>query len=324
MTLHIRLTEAEQEALNSMPSSARVLYMLGLRPYMDYASGVVGVQRRISLQGFRELLEYEPDRGSRLGARYTPTKDEVRNEVDRLVRSGLLLRLPKKKRNDPLVFKLPLADCDAKLRLYEEPHMNPIGRTPNGATKHKTKESCKNRAFSSHCATSSAIDDATPVSADEPHTSVYPLSNNNNAREASPSGLGAPTHGKTSVDQWEPCSETWGILRAQGVDPVFAQEKLPSYRIYWRDRGEVRHSWSSHFVNYVIGQWRRYGWQWKQEVGNEASKVRSGGGKGRESLVDRVERKSEEWLRRRHAASEAEGGVIDGEVVAENEPSLRV
>lgn len=324
MTLHIRLTEAEQEALNGMPSSARVLYMLGLRPYMDYASGVVGVRRRISLQGFRELLEYEPDRGSRLGARYTPTKDEVRNEVERLVRSGLLLRLPKKRRNDPLVFKLPLADCDAKLRLNEEPHMNPIGGTPNATAKQKSNKSQQNRAFSASCSVGSAIDDAAPNPVDEPHTSVYPLSNNNNAREASPSGLGAPANGKTSVDQWEPCSETWDILRAQGVDAVFAQEKLPSYRIYWRDRGEVRHSWSSHFVNYVIGQWRRYGWQWKQEVGNEASKVRSGGSKGRESLVDRVERKSEEWLRRRHATSEAESGAIDGEVVAEDESGLRV
>ncbi|MBU0536870.1 MAG: hypothetical protein KKF24_16040 [Gammaproteobacteria bacterium] len=45
---------------------------------------------------------------------------------------------------------------------------------------------------------------------------------------------------------------------------------------------------------------------------------------GRESLVDRVERKSEEWLRQRQAGDAQQGRDIDGEVVADDEPSLRL
>lgn len=45
---------------------------------------------------------------------------------------------------------------------------------------------------------------------------------------------------------------------------------------------------------------------------------------GRESLVDRVERKSEEWLRQRQAGDSQQGRDIDGEVVADDESSLRL
>lgn len=324
MTLRIRLTEAEQEALAGVRLDARLLYLQGLKPYMDYASGLVGVKRRVSYQAFRELLEVTPERGSVLGATQSPTTSALRNLLVLLERRGLLVRLPQRRRTDPMVFRLPLAACDDSFRPREQRHSSDIGAAFKGTTLPNNDEPYVNHEVSSNLNDSRGIEERHSSKSEQRHTSLLQLNNNNNACEASPSGLGAPTHGKTSVDQWEPCSETWGILRAQGVDPAFAQEKLPSYRIYWRDRGEVRHSWSSHFVNYVIGQWRRYGWQWKQEVGNEASKVRSGGSKGRESLVDRVERKSEEWLRRRHAASEAESGAIDGEVVAEDESSLRV
>ena len=40
--------DQEDDALQGLPWLAQLLYLPGLRPYMDYASGVVGVERVVS------------------------------------------------------------------------------------------------------------------------------------------------------------------------------------------------------------------------------------------------------------------------------------
>lgn len=103
------LTDEEMQALLGLRHDARLLYLMGLRPFMDASSGLVGVKRRVSYQGFRELLEVTPERGSALGAIQSPSQSAMRNLLCLLERNGLIEKVPQERRIDPMVFRLPLA-----------------------------------------------------------------------------------------------------------------------------------------------------------------------------------------------------------------------
>lgn len=102
------ISDDELAALDGLPWAARLLYLMGLRPHMDYATGLVGTaKRRISLQQLREALFVEPGAGrSESGS---PSKDQVRRALHLLTRAGLVERQDEPGR---LVFRLPLAAAD--------------------------------------------------------------------------------------------------------------------------------------------------------------------------------------------------------------------
>lgn len=106
-----RINDDEDAALEYLPHSDQVLYIRGLRRYMDYSSGVVGIRRRVSYQMLIELLEVRRDWGSnRPNERLS--REAVRQCLNRLERRGLLERLSHNGKAVSLVFKLPLADTD--------------------------------------------------------------------------------------------------------------------------------------------------------------------------------------------------------------------
>ncbi len=114
----IKLTQEELQALTGLPSLALRVYILGIRPYMDYRTGLVGVQRRISWQSLREACHVEPHQG--LTDTGTPSKSAVRRSVDWLNRSGLTVECTQGKR---LIFHCPMAHTDSSGR--EKPGTNP-------------------------------------------------------------------------------------------------------------------------------------------------------------------------------------------------------
>lgn len=99
---------------------AVLIYLLELRIHMNFRTGVVGAERRISLKGLCELLERQKKKGSHWGEK-KPDKDFVRRQLKALERYGLLERLPKERDLDPLLFRLPLADTGL-IRPQEERH----------------------------------------------------------------------------------------------------------------------------------------------------------------------------------------------------------
>ncbi|MGX5913928.1 hypothetical protein ACR0ST_04280 [Aliidiomarina sp. Khilg15.8] len=88
----------------------RTLYMY-LRWHMDYASGLVGKSRRISYQGIREHLEYEPARTSTEKA-YYPSKPQVNRLLRKLEDRGLIQRVHSSGMKEAMVFRLTLASTD--------------------------------------------------------------------------------------------------------------------------------------------------------------------------------------------------------------------
>lgn len=114
----IKLNDAELEALAGLPSLALRIYVLGIRPHMDYSTGLVGQKRRVSWQSLREAGYVEPHQG--LTGTGTPSKMQVRRAVEWLIRTGLLVERTQGKR---LVFYCPLAHADSSTQ--EKPDTNP-------------------------------------------------------------------------------------------------------------------------------------------------------------------------------------------------------
>lgn len=114
----IKLNQDELEALAGLPHLALRIYILGIRPYMDYTSGLAGVSRRISWQGLREAGYVEPHQG--LQDSGTPSRMQARRAVEWLIRSGLLMDRSEGRR---LVFYCTLAHTDSSAR--EKPNLNP-------------------------------------------------------------------------------------------------------------------------------------------------------------------------------------------------------
>lgn len=111
---------------------AQVLYLRGLRRYMDFSTGVVGDRRRVSFQQMRECLEVNPEKASTV-RRYQPTDNEIRASLAQLERRGLIRRLPKAHKLDPMRFFLPLAS----IRPNQEPQKN-HKRTQTGGLSDKS------------------------------------------------------------------------------------------------------------------------------------------------------------------------------------------
>lgn len=77
----------ELSALSGLPHLQQLLYLRGLRPYVDYQTGLVGIKRGISYQSLREELFIEPHQGISGGS---PSKDQIRRALKGLERASVL------------------------------------------------------------------------------------------------------------------------------------------------------------------------------------------------------------------------------------------
>ncbi|WP_114278880.1 hypothetical protein [Thioalbus denitrificans] len=116
--------DAEDMALQGLTTDAQVIYLRGLRRYMDYSTGIVGRYRRISYRMLAELLEHLPDQHSSAKARRstTITIDYLRARLRELQRAGLVNALAKQQWGH-LVFSLPMAHTGS-VRPNSEPQEN--------------------------------------------------------------------------------------------------------------------------------------------------------------------------------------------------------
>jgi len=108
------ITDEEMTALAGLPHASVRLYLLGLRPHMDYATGVVGAKRRISWQMLREVLYVEPHRG--LEDSGTPTLGKTRRALEWLIKAGLIEDIGTKERGEAIVFRCVLAYADESVQ----------------------------------------------------------------------------------------------------------------------------------------------------------------------------------------------------------------
>lgn len=92
--MSMRLDDEELDRLaghgaSAVSHAAKLAYILGIRPFMDYETGLVGYRRRVSYQSLRELLEVAPVPGSHREERLF-NLEAIRGLLRELERAGLI------------------------------------------------------------------------------------------------------------------------------------------------------------------------------------------------------------------------------------------
>lgn len=137
--------DAEDGALQGLTCDAQVLYLRGLRRYMDYRTGVAGIARRIDEACLRETLEFHPDRGSSMRRRTDLTRQFIRSRLDELRRVGLIADVASDPGRRGYIFRLVLADTDQSAQNMnnrrtttksgdEQPHEQPLEQPHKNAS----------------------------------------------------------------------------------------------------------------------------------------------------------------------------------------------
>ena len=102
------LNENEQARLSGLTHLQRCLYVFGIKPHMDFKTGLVGTKkRRISYQSLKEAVYVDPKPGIKnTGA---PSREQLRRAVKGLERAGLIQL---KSFNRHLIIYCTFADTD--------------------------------------------------------------------------------------------------------------------------------------------------------------------------------------------------------------------
>ncbi|WP_242602524.1 hypothetical protein [Legionella sainthelensi] len=111
----------ELAALLELPYIQRLVYLMGIRPYMDRQSCIVGIKRRISYQSLRETLYVGPIAGVKTGS---PSLQQMKRAVKSLERAGLI-EIQSTERH--LIVKCIYAELDnpAPNKAVSKPNRNP-------------------------------------------------------------------------------------------------------------------------------------------------------------------------------------------------------
>lgn len=130
----IYLTNEEMGALSGLPHSVITLYIMAIRPRMDYSTGLVGILPRVSWQALAEWVYVEPGPGTRHAR---PDKHALRRMVARLERAGLI-EIRTRAAARQLVFKCRLAQTDKHVQKQPapRPHHPPAPQAAPSKTKH--------------------------------------------------------------------------------------------------------------------------------------------------------------------------------------------
>lgn len=78
----------ELEALNGLPHIQQIAYFAGIRPFIDFTTGIVGIRRRISYQSIKEAVYIAPAPGIKSGSH---SREQIRRAVKSLERIGLII-----------------------------------------------------------------------------------------------------------------------------------------------------------------------------------------------------------------------------------------
>ncbi len=168
--MSMRLDDEELDLLSGHGASAlghaaKLAYILGIRPYMDFETGLVGYKRRVSYQSLRELLEVAPVPGSHRAERQF-TVEAIRVVLRELERAGLILWI--KSRDRGLFF-----ECLVAHRGHPSKNRNNMGTTSRSPMRMHPEESSTDAGLMGDEAHEEHHQDPT----EEQHTSGSPVIN---------------------------------------------------------------------------------------------------------------------------------------------------
>lgn len=101
----ISLSDEEMTDLSGLPHLLICLYVMAIRPRMDFKTAMVGIAPRISWQALSEWLYVEPKQSRQNSG--SAHKSTIRRAIDALIKAGLIER---RGNAESLVFYLPKAN----------------------------------------------------------------------------------------------------------------------------------------------------------------------------------------------------------------------
>lgn len=243
----VRLNHDELDALKGLPHAARIVYVEGIRPFMDFRSGVVGASnspdKSISLQSLAEVLYVEPKPGrTGTGSR---SRKQARVCIDVLIDSGLLSSMSVSSKHDKrLVLKCLLASTDESVQKKQGTN--------------RAQEQGTNRAQRKH-RNVAGLDKSEPMqqgTAETPQQGTPPGSVITDSHRQTPR---AREKSQISLD-FSIDEQMRTLLMMAGISAECAEFMLP---LFVSDNHESQYqakNWRSEFITYI----RRFGWKWEQ------------------------------------------------------------
>lgn len=125
----------ELSALMGLPYIQQSAYLLGIRPYMDRNTFLVGVKRKISYQSLSDVLYVEPHQGFEHSG--SPSRQQLRRIIYALERAGLVEIQSIGKQ---LILKCLLANSD--LSVQNKPDTNPTHQPNTNPNSKNNLKSC--------------------------------------------------------------------------------------------------------------------------------------------------------------------------------------
>lgn len=135
------INSQELSALMGLPHIQQSAYLLGIRPYMDRKTFLVGVKRGISYQSLSEALYVEPHQG--IVQSGSPSRQQLRRIVYALERAGLVEIQSFDKK---LILKCCLADSNYSVQ--NKPDTNPTQQPNTNPNIEKSYKSGRYDGFS--------------------------------------------------------------------------------------------------------------------------------------------------------------------------------
>ena len=56
---------------------------------------------------------------------------------------------------------------------------------------------------------------------------------------------------------WAPSEDCIKVLEVTNIPVDFIESKLPEFRLYWIDAGEISTNWNNKFINFVKNSWEK-------------------------------------------------------------------
>lgn len=251
----IKLNGDELEALQRLTNKgypfAVIMYVLQLRARMDFTFFTVGDTKGsvVAERFLMDCIEREAKAGSHHSAKKRD-RNFVQRQLSAMVEEGLVVRLPKKKKSDPMRLFFPLAAGREFFRPREE-------RTMSEQAGARKTGSC---GYVSQCPVAlgdgvlSFVGRVGDVEHQNTSRSALILVNRNIdnigiylTRARDNEGGGVIPH------DWQPSGATVDKLVARFMLPRrFVIQRALEFRVYWSEAGAIRADWNAKFYEWVL------------------------------------------------------------------------
>ena len=261
-----QINKAEHAALYGLPHLQQLLYLRAIRPYMDYATGVVGIKRGISYQSLAEECYIEPHQGY---ASHRLSRDQIRRAVAGLERAGIIKIASKAKK---LILNCLLAATDNCIQ------NKATTKQPQKATRIRRPQHIENSIIELASYTK-----ATSESNDKAATPPVSGINTTLSKQA--------VEAKMIDADFQPNVDLVAQALRSGCHTATCPDELLRFISYHQSKGTASCNWDAEYMSWLL-KGKAYNLKEKKYANSSTGNNRS----SKQSAVDRVFRANQDWL----------------------------